>query len=410
LRACERELTELEKNEQDKLRMLDVWNFQRKEIEALSPAVGEDAELEQERRVLQNLSKLQDAAGAAYECLYDSSQSALAQLRTALRRVDELRRIDASLDPLAATLQPAEIAVEEASLVVRDYLARLEADPSRLDALETRLADIERLKRKYGATIEEVLAFLEDLLHRISQIEHADEHRAALAKHRENLAKEYQLAAAALTAARTEAARSLQKKVEAELASLAMERTVFRIQLSPDPWSERGVDRVLFLVSPNPGEEPKPLEKIASGGEISRIALALKTALTIKASGGKRAGSSASPAAAADGAAAAGVPRTLVFDEVDAGVGGKAAETLGRRLKALAGGHQVLCVTHLPQIASFADHHFYVEKKQSKGRTIATMVELDSGARVQELARMLSGEQLTPEVLKHAQQMIAMNS
>ena len=176
--------------------------------------------------------------------------------------------------------------------------------------------------------------------------------------------------------------------MEAELAQLAMERTVFRVAIAPAPWSAHGADRVDFLVSANPGEEPRPLDKVASGGEISRIALALKTCLAAPKSG---------------------AVRTLVFDEVDAGVGGAAAEGVGRRLKKLAAANQVLCVTHLPQIASFADHHYRVEKQEAQGRTVARIEELDAAARTREIGRMLSGQTLTPEALKHAEQLIRMS-
>src|ERR1035437_4287766 len=191
-----------------------------------------------------------------------------------------------------------------------------------------------------------------------------------------------------LTALRTRAARKLEKGVEAELRSLAMERTTFRIEIAAASGSPAGADRVEFLVSPNLGEEPKPLEKVASGGEISRIALALKTCL-------------AGPKTS--------VVRTLVFDEVDAGVGGSAAEGVGRRLKKLAAANQVLCVTHLPQIASFADHHYRVEKRESGGRTVAVIEELDVAARTREVGRMLSGLTLTPEALKNAEQLIKLS-
>src|SRR5262249_1054976 len=196
--------------------------------------------------------------------------------------------------------------------------------------------------------------------------------------------------AAEITKCRTNAARKLEKRVEAELAQLAMDRTTFRVEITPAPWSASGADRVDFLVSPNLGEEPKPLEKVASGGELSRIALALKTCLAVPPSKGPL--------------------RTLVFDEVDAGVGGGAAEGVGRRLKKLASSSQVLCVTHLAQIASFADHHYRVEKVESKGRTVAAVEELNAEARVQEVARMLSGQKLTPEALRHAEQMVRMAS
>jgi DNA repair protein RecN (Recombination protein N) len=208
--------------------------------------------------------------------------------------------------------------------------------------------------------------------------------------------KAYEEAAGRLSRLRRDAARRLAKRVEEELASLAMERTLFRIEIAPAPWSAGGVDAVQFLVSPNLGEEPRPLDKVASGGEISRIALALKTC----------AASSAAPKSRSAEAPA----RTLVFDEVDAGIGGRAAEVVGRRLKQLAAVSQVLCVTHLPQIAGFADHHYYVEKKEAAGRTSAVIHELEGEDRTHEIGRMLSGEKLTPEALKHARKLIELSS
>ena len=318
-------------------------------------------------------------------------ESAFSLTRTAARRLDEICRIDPSLAGARDHLQAAEMALEEAAYSLRDYLSHLEANPARLDEIESRLAALDRLKRKYGRGLEEVLAFLEETSGRIDAVEHAGERMDALRKERERLGQEYGKTAAELNTRRTQAARKLEKQVERELASLAMERTVFRAEISPSSWTEHGADRVEFLVSPNLGEQPKPLEKVASGGEISRIALALKTCL-------------AAPRLTT------GEPvRTLVFDEVDAGIGGSAAEGVGRRLKELAAVSQVLCVTHLPQVASFADHHYSVEKSERNGRTVATVEELDPGGRTREIGRMLSGQKLTPEALKHAEQMIRMN-
>jgi len=227
-------------------------------------------------------------------------------------------------------------------------------------------------------------------------VEHAGERMDQLRKEQKRLAAEFENVAAQLTAQRGAAARKLEQRVEVELAQLAMERTVFRIAMDQAPWSAHGADRVEFRVSPNVGEEPRPIEKVASGGEISRIALALKTCL------------SGSPENAASGSKP-GVVRTLVFDEVDAGGGGSAAEGVGRRLKRLAAQNQVLCVTHLPQIASFADHHYRVEKQEAGGRTVAVIEELDQAARTREVGRMLSGQKLTPEALRHAEQLIRMS-
>jgi DNA repair protein RecN (Recombination protein N) len=281
------------------------------------------------------------------------------------------------------TLEPAAIAIQEASYALRDYLDKLEANPARQEELEERLAALDKLKRKYGATLEEVIAFLAQVREQISAVENAGERMATLRKQQSELAAQFEAAAARLTTVRKKAARELERLVVTELAALAMERSVFRIEVTAAAWSETGADAVRFLVSANAGEEPKPLEKVASGGELSRIALALKTCL-----------------------AASGAGRTLVFDEVDAGVGGRAAEGIGRRLKKLAAADQVLCVTHLAQIAGFADHHYLVEKHESRGRTVASVEELDRPGRVREIGRMLSGETLTSEALKHAERLI----
>jgi DNA repair protein RecN (Recombination protein N) len=388
-RAAAAELEELERSEQEKLRLLDLWAFQRKEIESAGMEPDEDAALENERRVLQNVQRIEEAAAGAYTAVYDGPESALSLARTAAKRLDELCRIDASLGGLREQLKSADLALQEVSYGLRDYLTRLEANPGRLEEIETRLALIDRLKRKYGQTIAEILTFGEEVRRQIAAVEHAGERMEELRKEHARLAQEFGKLAADLTARRGLAARKLEKRVEAELAQLAMERTVFRVELTPADWSAHGADRVDFLVSPNLGEEPRALEKVASGGEISRLALALKTCL-------------AGPKAA--------VVRTLVFDEVDAGVGGSAAEGVGRRLKKLAGSNQVLCVTHLPQIASFADHHYRVEKQESNGRTIAAIEELDDAARTREVGRMLSGQKLTPEALKNAERLIKMSA
>jgi DNA repair protein RecN (Recombination protein N) len=387
-KAAGSELEELERSEQEKLRLLDLWSFQRKEIEAAALEGGEDGALENERRVLQNVQRLEEAAAAAYAAVYDSPESALSLMRMASKRVDELCRIDSSLDGVREQLNAAALSLQEASYALRDYLGGLEANPARLEEIENRLAAIDRLKRKYGQTIEGILQFLAEVRLQIGSAEGAGERMEELRRRRKKLAAEFEACAAELTATRQAAARKLEKRVETELAQLAMERAKFRVEITPAPWSESGADRVEFLVSANPGEEPRPLEKVASGGEISRIALALKTCL-------------AGPKTP--------LIRTLVFDEVDAGVGGSAAEGVGRRLKKLAASNQVLCVTHLPQIASFADHHYLVEKREVRGRTVAEVEELDKAARTREIGRMLSGQKVTPEALKHAEQLIRMS-
>ena len=390
-KSVERELDELNKSEQEKLRLADLWSFQRKEIEAAALKASEDAELEHQRLVLRNVAKLQENAGAAYAALYESAESAAAQVRAALKRVDELCRIDVSFQDVAETLRTAAIGIAEASDRLRDYLDRLEADPARLEEVESRLATIERLKRKYGSSLEEVLAFLEQVRGQMEAVESAGERRAKLEREAAEQSEKFREAAAGLTKARRAAGEKLAKKVETELDALAMENAVLRIEVREAVASATGADRVEFLISANAGEELRPLDRVASGGELSRVALALKTA-------------------AGKAARASAVQRTLVFDEIDSGIGGAVAESVGRRLKRLSAGSQVLCVTHLAQVAGFADHHYFVEKREVKGRTVAEVEELTGAARTREIGRMLSGQRVTAEALKHAEQLIKMGA
>jgi len=377
------EIAELENADQEKLRMLDLWQFQRNEIEIAGLRSGEDLELEAERRVQQNAGRLLETAEAAFDALYESPESALSLVKGVARKLDDLAKIDEQMGAMRQALEPALIAIQDVSYSLRDYLGRVEANPARLEEIETRLAALDKLKRKYGGSVDEILLFLDDAVRKIAEVETAGERLEGLHEELKKLASQYEQAAADLTARRKAAALQLAARVEDELKPLAMERTVFRIQIDPAAWSESGADRVQFLVSPNAGEEPRLLERVASGGELSRIALGLKTCLV---------GSKASSA----------TPRTLVFDEIDTGIGGRAAEGVARRLKALAAENQVLCVTHLAQIACFADHHYRVGKFERDGRTVAEIEELDAARSTEEVGRMLSGQTLTPEALRNA--------
>lgn len=381
-----RRLEELRGNEQEKLRLLDLWKFQHKEITQAAPAAGEDQRLEEEKRVLANVVRILEWVEGAYEALYESPGSAVAQVKQAARALEDLARFDASQGAMAETLRGARITLEEAARDLRQYRDRLEANPDRLGEVEDRRALIEKLKRKYGPGLEDVVAFGERAGRQIQEFESREETIREVEKDQKRLAGEYEAEARKLSEQRRQGARRLQGPLEKELAALAMERTRFEVEIEAAEWTARGVDQVRFLVSPNPGEPPRPLEMVASGGELSRITLALKTCLA--------------------GPAKTRRPRTLVFDEIDAGVGGRAAEAVGRRLHRLSRTSQVLCVTHLPQIAGFADHHYHVDKQVRGGRTVATLEELAGPQRVEELARMLSGARVTPEAMRHAQQLI----
>lgn len=381
--SAQAELAALEAEERERLRLTDLWSFQKKEIEAAAIRAGEDAALEAEKRMLANVTKLSQAAGEAYSALYEAPESTLASLKIAIRRAEELARIDPSLGATLDAMRQAEITLNEAAFSIRDYLDRLEADPARLEEVENRLAALDKLKRKYGDTLEGVLAHLEQVTASLDGAEAATERAGKLRGRVASLEAEYEKAAAALTAARAKAARELESAVAAELKPLAMERAKFVVSITPAAPAAHGSDAIQFLISPNLGEEPRPLDRVLSGGELSRLALALKCVTTT------------GPAS-----------RTLVFDEVDAGIGGAVAEAVGRRLKRIAKDNQVLCVTHLAQIAGFGDHHYAVEKREVKGRTIAVIEELDRGQRIRELGRMLAGQRITPEALKHAEQLL----
>lgn len=399
-RETETKVDELNRNEQEKLRLLDMWTFQRKEIEEVGARAGEDMELEAERRVLQNATRLEEAARGAFELLYDSPDSASARVSGALRRVHELVKIDPQLKETSTLLEQAGLAVEEASRNLRDYLGHIENDPVRLEKVETRLAALDRLKRKYGGTLEEVAAFGERVRLQIDEVENAEGHRKRLAEERAKRANQYAEAAGALSERRKQAAARLSKLVEQELKSLAMAGTRFVIAVEEGAVGPTGRDQVRFLVMANRGEELRPIEKVASGGELSRLSLALKTS----AGAGRAESRSGGQRSAGKGIA------TLVFDEVDAGIGGAVASSVGRRLKQLSRQNQLICVTHLAQIAGFADHHYLVSKREKNGRTGTAIELLDRSARAREIGRMLSGEVITAEAMRQAEQLMEAGS
>ena len=395
----------LQRDEQDRLHMVDLWSFQRKEIEAARLQPGEDERLESEKRVLANAEKIYAAAMAAYDLLYDSSQSAAASLRTAVKHIQDLARYDDEFRELIPGLESARIAAEDAGATLRDYADGIDASPGRLAEVEDRLATIERLKRKYGHTLDEVIAFSEEVTRKLNELENKDEVLAQLRRELGAAAAAYLSAARPVSRQRHDAAKKLEKQVETEINDLAM-KARFKIEIAgadaEENWTPTGFDSVAYLISANPGEPLGPVEQIASGGELSRVMLALKA--TVEA--GRRSGNGTSPRPSGSKNRQPTIQRTLVFDEIDSGIGGRAAEAVGKKLKSLAQSSQVLCVTHLPQIASFADQHFLIEKRESAGRTRTSVRLLKPDDRREELARMISGAKVTPESLKYAEQML----
>ena len=392
-------IADLERDEQDRMRLLDLWTFQSREIDEARLQPGEDERLETEKRVLANSEKIYGAALNAFDLLYEGNASTSSSLRAAQKQVEELSRYEPKFQEAFAALESARISVEDVGATLRDYAGGIQASPERLAELEDRLAQVDRLKRKYGPTLEEVIAFGEDVRRKLDEMENKDEVLRELRAKQAVAAEEYRKAARAVSRKRAEAGRKLEKLVEAEINDLAM-RASFRIAVeerdSEEHWTPSGINQVEYGIATNSGEPMRPMEEIASGGELSRVMLALKASVE----------AGANPAGKKKSAAA---QRTLVFDEIDTGIGGRAAEAVGKKLKALSKGNQVLCVTHLPQIATFADQHYLIEKREISGRT-KTAVRLITGEqRTEEVARMLSGAKLTETSRKHAEQMIKAN-
>jgi DNA repair protein RecN (Recombination protein N) len=332
---------------------------------------------------------------SAFDQLYEGSDSAEAALRAALRNVEELARYDHRFAEAAQQLQSARATVGDLSASLRDYAEGINASPEQLAEIEDRLAVLDRLKRKYGKTVAEVIAFDEEVARKLAEVEDRDESLKGLRLALDKAGATYRTAATAASSDRKAAAVRLAKLAETQINSLAM-KVRFEIAVhsreESSNWTGSGWDEVEYRIATNAGEPVKPLHEIASGGEMSRVMLALKVSVEEGAIKPKK---------------KAPTPRTLVFDEIDIGIGGRAAEAVGQKLKALSRGQQVLCVTHLPQIAAFADQHFLIDKREAAGRTKTQIRLLDQRASTHEVARMLSGATVTETSLQHAAQMIA---
>jgi DNA repair protein RecN (Recombination protein N) len=390
-RATTERLNVLQSAEQDRLRMADLWRFQSGEIQSAGlTADDEDAQLETEKRVLANSEKLFTAAMTAHDLLYESEGAAESTLGAALKHFEELARYDSRFAEAVTQLAAAKATVEDLSAEVRDFAESINAAPERLEEIEDRLAALDRLKRKYGATLAEVIAFGADAAAKLAEVENRDVLLAELTAKQAVDAERYRGAAAKLTEARGAAARKLEKAAVVQINDLAMNARFHIAVKGEGEWTAHGWDGVDCLIATNPGEPMKPLAEIASGGEMSRVMLALKVAVED----------------ASAKVAKAVLPRTLVFDEIDIGIGGRAAEAVGKKLKALSRGQQVICITHLPQIAAFGDQHFLIEKTVKAGRTQTEVRLMETGERVEEIARMLSGEKLTDTSMRHAEQLL----
>ncbi len=403
-------IEDLEHGEQDRLRLVDLWTFQKREIEDAKLQPGEDEQLETQKRVLANAEKIYNAAMNAFDLLYEGNASTSSSLRAAQKQIEELSRFEPKFHEALAAIETARISVEDVGATLRDYAGGIQASPERLAEVEDRLALLDRLKRKYGPALQDVIEFGAEAVRKLDEGENKDETLRQLRAELAQAAAEYLRTARVLAKKRAESARKLEKLVESEINDLAM-KSAFGIQITSSEeegnWTASGIDQVVYLISTNPGEPLRQLEHIASGGELSRVMLALKASVESGASK-KNVARALLPATA--GRVRPAPQRTLVFDEIDTGIGGRAAEAVGKKLKALARSNQVLCVTHLPQIATFADHHYVIEKKESAGRTRTSIRAVTGDERTEEVARMLSGAKLTETSRKHAEQMIKSNA
>jgi DNA repair protein RecN (Recombination protein N) len=409
-REARERIEELRAAEADRLRLVDLWSFQAREIESAAIAdAEEDARLEAEKRVLANAERLFTGANAALDLLYEAEVSAESLLGGALKHVEDLARFDERFRETVSALGAAKASVEDAAATLRDFAGDVTASPERLGEIEDRLAALERLKRKYGAgsgaagagttALAQVIAFGEEVKGKLEELENREARLKELEAELAVAAKSYREAARRLSEQRSAAAKKLGKLAEKQINELAM-NAKFSVDVTAEEqepsWSASGWDRVEARIATNPGEPMKPLDEIASGGEMSRVMLALKVAVEEGAVGSKKRKTV--------------LPRTLVFDEIDIGIGGRAAEAVGQKLKALARGQQVICITHLPQIAAFADQHFLIEKTERRGRTQTGVRRMEREERVEEIARMLSGASLTETSRRHAEQMLAQSA
>lgn len=395
LARIQKEIKNLRADEAQKLQLLDILQFQVDEIKKVNLQPDEETNLEEEKRRLNNVEKLSTLSDESYSLLYENEEATVTTLEKVIRRITDLSEYESSFREYDEGLQTAKAILEDLAMSVRDFRGALEFSPERLEEIENRLAEINRLKRKYGGTIETVLEHFRESEERLKSIESFEERKDELQKVLRKAREEYLRLARELHDERAKAAKKFEREVEANLKAVALERARFEVRIISPPESDlqnetpdsrltaKGFDRIEFYFSANLGESVKPIAKVASGGEASRLMLILKTTAKLTEN-----------------------PRTAVFDEIDTGIGGRVAEAVGIKLKELSKNYQVLCVTHQPQVASLADHHFFVEKEAVKNRTEIRVRELKANEKVEEIARMLTGAQITETARKHAKEML----
>jgi DNA repair protein RecN (Recombination protein N) len=392
-RGLRDELARLQIDEREKAARLDLLRFQVGELQKAALRAGEDDELAAAKRVLASAEKLQRLCSETYATLYESDQGVLPQLAHVWRKVAELASIEERFQPFLDMRDSVKGQLEDLAFFARDYAAKIDASPARLQQIEERLVLLDRLKRKYGPTLDQVIGARDEFIRQIEVFEHADERVESLTQAFDRASDLFLKRAEALSNHRSQAATRFARALEHALAELAMDRTSFEMRLErndtsvgqtslQEGWTERGIDRAECYLSANPGEDPRPLARIASGGELSRIMLGIKSLAATDRPG-----------------------RATIFDEVDAGIGGRVADVVGRKLRSLGRLSQVLCITHLPQVAAHATSHFRISKEIRQGRTLTRVIPLDKAQQIEELARMLGGAQVTEKARVSATEM-----
>jgi DNA repair protein RecN (Recombination protein N) len=396
LKRLQNELRRLQRQAQERQEKEELHRFQLEEIHNARIQMDEEIQLEVERERLRHVERFRQGASEAHQILYLDSGAVLEEVSQCQKILADLGNLDPAFKSLAQTLEGVKHQVEDVSLTLRDYIQNIQADPARMEWVEERLHTLKRLMRKYGGSTREVLAHADGLQQELEASEGDEVEIAATEEELEKIRRQALSEALELSKRRRQAARRLGKAVEKSLVTLDMAKCRFEVRFDQDDGSdsecvrvdeyllnERGVDRVAFFFSANPGEELRPMASIASGGELSRIVLALKELLAQET-----------------------VHETLIFDEVDAGIGGRTADRVGQRLRHLARRHQVVCITHLPQIACYGDYHYVVRKSSREGRTTTAMEELSGKERLEEIARMLGGAKISTKTRAHAREML----
>ncbi len=394
LKKLIREKKDLEAKEREREQRLDFLDFQIKEIEKAKLRPGEEEELHKERKILKNAEKIDSLMEKALNISYNQENSISALLAQLQNTVSDLSDFDNTFKETEDAINQFSITIGEFSDFLIKFKERQSAAPEKLEDLEERLSQIEKLKRKYGSSIDETLSYLGKAKKEYQKLSTSQEKLAELDTEIETKFKGYKTYATKLSSLRIKSSSKLEKQVEKEISILGMKKARFKIKIDISPLSrdtmetvkENGTEDIEFLMSPNPGEELRPLRKIASGGELSRVMLALKTL-------GKETKKF----------------KTLIFDEIDSGIGGKTAEFVAQKLKKLSTRHQIICITHLPQIASFASYHYKIDKKVNRERTYTMVKKLSFEERVREIARLLAGSRITETTLKNAREMLEHN-